>query len=324
MTLLWISFGIMLLAGALAVCWPIYRLEQRFSTRSVIGALTVMIVSGTLYTQIGSPGAPSGPDKLPNVDDMVERLAERLQQNPADVEGWKMLGRSYVQLQQFDRAVAAYEQAMERSEETDAQLYADLGEAVLLHEGQRVAGRAAALFESALAADPNNSKALFFGGIAALERGDPLLAADRWDALLALSPPPEVREILQQRVAEWRGTPLPGPASIAINVSVSDEAGAALPDNATVFIIARDPAQPMPPLAVTRRSIAELPGVVTLTDADAMIPGRTLSQFDAVEVVVRASRTGEPLPQSGDWFGSKTVALPAQGEIAIPIQQIVE
>ncbi len=46
------------------------------------------------------------------IDAMVERLAARLQQQPDDVDGWARLGRSYMVLNEPDKAREAYARAV--------------------------------------------------------------------------------------------------------------------------------------------------------------------------------------------------------------------
>jgi cytochrome c-type biogenesis protein CcmH len=43
---------------------------------------------------------------------MVDRLAARMEKNPADLEGWLKLGRSYNVLGEYDKAARAYEKAL--------------------------------------------------------------------------------------------------------------------------------------------------------------------------------------------------------------------
>lgn len=292
--------------------------------------IVVVAVSVGLYAWLGSPDVPSGRGQQPDIGQMVSSLAARLEAQPDDVNGWKMLGRSYMTLGNFPAAVTAYEKAVELESALNAQTLVDLAVAVAQADGQQLTARAVSAFENALAIDSNHPEALFYGGIAAFNRGDETLAADRWERLLATDPPSEVRAILEERIAVWRGEPLPEqqfatppePAREAIvnaSISVADTARQALPQGATVFVIARDPAQPSPPIAVTRRPLSELPAVISLGDRDSMIPGRTLSAFSEFELVVRASATGNPAQGPGDWYASTIVRPSESAAVALTI-----
>ena len=238
-----------------------------------------------------------------------------------------MLGRSYLTLQDFSGAVDAYERAVALESSQNAQTLVDLGEAILASGNSRIEGRTSALFESALALEPNNATALFYGGIGALNRDDRELAADRWEILVGLNPPAEIMRVLEQRIAEWRGvssqTDVRPDIVISAEISVPESVAASLPLEATVFIIARDPSQPSPPIAVTRRLLSELPDVVGLGDSDSMIPGRTLSAFAEFEIIARVSVSGQPIAQSGDWFGSQIVRPAENDKIKLSIEQQV-
>jgi cytochrome c-type biogenesis protein CcmH len=321
--MIWFLFGVMLLAAALCVAWPLYRHERRLlSPGLAAGVGTVLLLSAVLYSRIGTPVPPAAPD----VGEMIASLEGRLANEPDNLEGWKMLGRSHMQLENFAEAVRAYARAVELESGTNAQTLADLGEALLNSDSDSITGRAGELFENAVAVGPDNPKALFFGGIAAVARGDADLAADRWEALLAQSPPPEVQAILRERIAAWRGqgsgnavpaSAATGEAVVRVAVSMSEDARQAIGPDATVYIIARDPAQPSPPIAAVRRKAGELPLSVALGDADSMIPGRLLSSFDRLEIVARASLSGQPLEQAGDWYGRQTIAAGDAAEIRI-------
>jgi cytochrome c-type biogenesis protein CcmH len=321
---LWIGVAVMCVLAIMFVAWPLYKKQKRLSIQIAGTVIAIVIVSLGLYSLQGSPDIPSGAgvDSQPDIEQMVTSLATRLESDPDDVDGWKMLGRSYMTMQNFDAAVNAYERAVELEQSQNAQTLVALGGSLLASDNSQIEGRTSALFESALALEPNNPEALFYGGIAALNRGNQDLAASRWEILLGLNPPDQIRGVIEQRIAEWRGQPMPStvaPAtenvgvSIVADVSVGPAAREALPVEASVFIIARDPAQPSPPIAVTRRLLSELPAVIELNDSDSMIPGRTLSAFADVEVVVRVSVSGQPIAQLGDWFGS-AIVKPAEGE----------
>jgi cytochrome c-type biogenesis protein CcmH len=323
---IWLPLGLMLLAATLVVAWPMYRKERRLSPGLIASVVIVLGVSAVVYSGIGTPVPPPA---AASVDEMVAALDQRLQENPDDLEGWKMLGRSYMQLEDYPKAIVAFERAVAMESPASAQTLAALGEALLIGQGSAGSRRTVQLFESALAAEPTNPKALFYGGIVAIERGERELAADRWEALLALSPPPEIEDILRLRVAEWRGetqpAAQPGARSaetvIAVSVSLGPAAASGVSPDATVFIIARDPEQPSPPIAAARRTVSELPAVVSLSDADAMIPGRPLSGFERLEIVARVSMSGGPAAQPGDWYGDLVISDPGSVPVSIVIDR---
>ena len=320
--MIWLLFGVMLLAAVLCVAWPLYRHERRLSPGLLAGVGTVLVVSAAVYSVVGTPVPPETPD----IGEMMASLEARLAEHPDDLDGWKMLGRSFMHLENYPEAVRAFERAVALEGSGNAQTLVSLGEAVLGSDREALAGRAGQLFENAVAVEPGNPRALFYAGMAAAARGDTALAADRWEALLAQSPPPEIQAILRERVAAWRGegseaAGSPGQPVVQVGVSLSDDARAAIGPDATVYIIARDPAQPSPPIAAVRRKVSELPLTVALGDADSMIPGRLLSSFESLEIVARASRSGQPMEQAGDWYGQQTIA--AGGTVQIRIEQKV-
>ena len=348
---LWVLFGLMSLVAVAFAVIPLYRHHKTLSPLVGFAVLFVVTLSASLYYRQGSPDLTSaaGGD-LPSMDDAVASLAARLAENPEDAAGWKMLGRSYMSLGNFGGAVEAFEKAVQLESAQDPQTLVGLGEALMAQSNAPIDGHIASLFENALALDPNNPQALFYGGIAAFNRNDEALAADRWERLLSLNPPAEIRDILRQRVAEWRGEAPPpamaghppigeqpaqqqpaaevaGPISdgavVRASLTLSDEAKAALPAEATVFVIARDPAQPVPPIAVTRRRLSELPTLVELGDRESMVPGRDLSGFSEFELIARVSLSGQPGAQPGDWFGTIVVTPAEDNDVALPIGQQV-
>ncbi len=330
--MLLILFGIMLLLAAATVVWPVYLYQRRFS--ATIAAILVGIIglSASLYSHIGTPDtATANLAADSTVDAMVASLDARLQDNPQDLNGWKMLGRSYMQLGNQPKAIAAFEKAVALEGSSNGETLVSLGEAVFTDDQTTIDGRAGRLFESGLALAPDNPRALFYAGLAAAQRGDTLVAADRWELLLASSPPPQLEDVLRQRVAEWRGEPIPeslspsmpAAAVVAVDIAIGDSAAGAIEPAAVVFIIARDPGQPSPPLAVTRRRAGDLPAIVTIGDADAMVPGRLPSAYQQLEIIVRVSASGQPMAQPGDWFGQGMARLADGASIAIVIDQQV-
>ena len=327
--MIWLIFGSMLLAATIVVVWPLVQHEKRLSLQSIAAIVVVLALSAGMYANIGTPQEESAGSELASIEEMVASLDQRLRDNPDDLAGWKMLGRTHFQLRDYDKAIQALERAVQLESASNGQTLVDLGEAIWMQDPTTLTGRAGELFENAIATSPNNAKALFYGGLVAVERGERFLAADRWETLLALSPPEGIQEILQQRIAELRGEEMPvqevptGPI-VSAAIELAPAAEKAVDPNATVFIIARDPAQPSPPIAALRRRVAELPAVVALSDSDAMVPGRLLSGFSELEIVARVSVSGQPVALPGDWYGEKTVRPAESGDISIVIDREVQ
>lgn len=338
----WIVLVVLCLVAVVFVVWPLYRESRRLTPLLAAVMVFTVALSAGLYNHVGSPDVESAgvhSDALPDMESVMASLVQRLDKNPDDINGWKMLARSYMTLKRFDDSVGAYERAMELEDGQNAQTLVDLALAMLSRDGTAIEGRTAALIESALALEPNNPAALFYSGVASANRGDTDLAATRWEILLGLNPPAEIRSILEQRIAEWRGVPMesvPAPptaaaqespadpdAVVTARISLSENAISAITADANVFVIARDPAQPSPPIAVSRLRLSELPTVISLGDAESMVAGRSLSGFEEFELLARVSISGSPAETSGDWFGTLIVRPEDENSVFLAINQQV-
>lgn len=348
--MLWIVFGVMCFAAVVFAIWPFLRAQSKHVALMTAATIFVVGTSAGLYAQIGRPGIEDGSGQAGEMSAVVESLAARLANDPGDIEGWHMLGRSYMTLGNYGEAVKALQRATELESGQNAQTLVELGEAMLADSGQTMSPSIVAVFENALRLEPSNPGALFWGGIGAFNRGDQSLAADRWERLLGTNPPPEIREVLIQRIAEWRGEEASAPPQaaamlpassppatsqpvastpaadviVSASIALSDDAANSLPADGIIFVIARDPAQPTPPIAVTRQFLSELPAVVALDDASSMVAGRALSGFEEFELEARVSLSGQPGKQPGDWFGTVLVRPAENKSVSLSIDTQVQ
>jgi len=270
----------------------------------------------------------SWPADAPSVADspaaMVKRLAKRLENEPNDVAGWLMLGRSYSALEQFPLAQRAYQRADRLEGGRNAEALIGLAEAMVLQADGVVDERAGRIFEQALVLAPDSERALFFSGVAAQRRGDTATAISRFQSLLALNPPENIRPILEQQIAVLRaGTSAPaavaaasagadagstptqaasGEARVRVSITIAPTYASRVTPGATLFVFVRKPGQPGPPLAV-KRLPAALPVTVELGPQDSMVPGLAISAGDRVEVSAKISADGSATPKSGDVVG---------------------
>jgi len=327
-------------------------------TAIVLGA-TLPLFAFVVYGLIGDPeamlprsvqlSAPgSGEVTMPQIEAMVEKLAQRLENQTTPQEGdaqaWTMLARSYAVLQRYPEASRAYGRARALDPE-NAQLLADHADVMAMLQGQSVAGEPAKLVERALQLDPRNLKALALAGSAAFERKDYRGALNHWGQALPLAQPgsdfanglessmQQARAAAGQTAAGGNAvasTPAPtqkptitaGAAQVSGVVQLSAALAAKAAPTDTVFVFARAAEGPRMPLAILKRKVSELPLNFTLDDSSAMSPALSLSKFPNVMVGARISRSGEAMPRSGDLIGQAGPVPVGTGKLLITIDGV--
>lgn len=307
----------------------------------VLTSLSVGLLAAALY--LGNTnwpwqsGAPSPTVAAENSGTAIEALLKQTEAQPDSVEAWLELGHAYVNNSNFALASNAYQQAYALSKGQNVNAIAGLIEALVLTDQSSMNGRAALLVEEALKLQPNHPKALWYGGLIALQAENLPVARDRFKAMLALNPPQQVRTLLERQVQDLDQqlgeAPSTGSAAssaisrkVAVKVSLSAALQAQFKQPVALFVLARNPKQPGPPLAVERHTSSELPLQVELSADDAMLPSRTLAAANEVEIVARLSASGTPTEQSGDYFGKAVYSFAQQGEqgsVTIEINQRV-
>ena len=281
-----------------------------------------------------------------DMNEVTAQLEARLAANPGDVEGWQMLGRTYLVSGEAAKAVTAYQKAIDLTGGNDPALKLDLAEALVLTEDPAVQDQAKQIVDAAIAADASNGKALWYSGVMAIRAGDKETAKARWSKLLELSPPEDIRQIVVAQLAEL-GVEAPamaaasppamgagaasagaaeGPAptgrTIRIAISVDPKIAGKLQPGTPLFVAARQPGIPGPPLAAVRMSSDQLPTTVVLSDANSMMEGRNLSSVDDVEVVARVAFGGTAVTATGDLIGKVGQKKGGPTDVAIVIDQV--
>jgi len=336
--------------------------DQRGQRRAwfAAAALLLLIPSAAvvLYMRLGNPaaGEPAhaaatdgrNPHEIADTQivAMVDSLAQRLKARPDDADGWALLARSYQALGRFPEAADAYAHA-DALIPDNAALLADYADVLAMAQGRKLAGKPAALAQRALAIDPNHRKALALAATAALEARDLDGALAYWRRLLAQFPQAsdDAKQVtaiiaeIESAQREGKGVPVagdsaprrearalvtpPAAATIAGRVDISPALATKVALTDTVFIFARAVDGPRVPLAVLRIAAKDLPKEFTLDDSMGMAPGAKLSGAAAVIVEARISRSGNALPQSGDFSGRSAPVKPGAAGVKLVIDQVV-
>ena len=294
-----------------------------------VGAAIPLLALG-VYFVVGSPRMIEREAEhavtAQQVENMVARLAAKLRDNPDDIDGWRLLGRSYSALGRFDQAANAYAQAAMRAPR-DPQLLADFADALAMARGQTMQGEPEKLVLRALEIDPKNLKALALAGTAEYERKDYRAAAKTWGRMLPLVPPDSedaraIQSNIDEALAMAGSAPATAPQKAAPaaaralrgEVRLADKVKKdAAPDD-TVFIFARPVEGGGMPLAILKKRVRDLPVAFALDDSMAMAPTAKISGFPKVVITARVSKSGSAAPQPGDLQGtSAAVANDASG-----------
>jgi cytochrome c-type biogenesis protein CcmH len=342
MTLFVVVAALMAALAASAVAVPLLRDRQ---SRTVGAAAAVLIVAAAaalypLWSNWHWHDSAQNPAAGPDVAAMVAKLETQLREDPNDLKGWLMLGRSYVALERLDDAIVAYDHA-HRLDPGNAEAALGLGEAMSLRAGGNITPEAAKLFEQAVGVEPQNPKALLYGGFAAAARGDVATARSRWLALKEMHPPAQIEQLLDARIAEL-GTPgaanspadnAPAGNSVAqgssdadvsVNIRIAPAIKARLTREAPLFVFAREPGGKGPPLAAKRLTSAAIGTQIHLSAADSMMPGRVLTKGRRVSITARVSFSGQPLPAAGDLYGELTYDVGQDGTRDLLIDRIAD
>ena len=343
-------------AGAPAASAP--APVQRSKAAAIAVGIAVPLVSVLLYLGLGSPqgldprkdsAAQSAPHQLTQeqIESMVVRLAQRLESNPDDIEGWVMLARTYSALGRFAEAAGAYAKAEARFPR-DAQLLADYADSLAMAQGQSLQGKPEALIRRALQADGNNLKALALAGTVEFDKRNFAKAIEYWQRMLALLPPDSdmqdsVRASIKEAQDKQGGAPksstsvvqkTQGGAAKASPVEAKSArvsgtirlapalAARAAPDD-TVFVLVRPAQGSRTPIAAVRVKVKDLPFAFSFDDSMAMSPSTKLSDFTEVVVAARASKSGNVMPQGGDLEGASKPVRPGATGVMVDIANVI-
>jgi cytochrome c-type biogenesis protein CcmH len=324
--------------------WPAAGVPSRKRPwRIAAVASFVCIVAGAGYWLLRPPApvdahdghahatrtAASAPD--PAQLALLDALAERLKSQPQDAEGWLLLARAQVALGRHADAVASFRKTTTLST-PDAGVLTDMAYAVAMNNGRRLQGEPLELIERALSLDASHPKALGLAGTAAFDRQDYAGALKHWETLARTQPADgPLAEQLRVSMAEARrlggmkvqASQAVAAAQVSGTVRLSEKfKGRVSPDD-TVFVFARPAEGSRMPLAILRKQVKDLPLRFTLDDSMAMSPAAKLSGVSQVVVGARVSKSGQAMPQAGDFQGLTPATSVGATGVSIEIDEVV-
>lgn len=267
-------------------------------------------------------------DKIAMTAD-IGRLAQQMQNEPNNDQGWFLLAQSYMDMEIYGKAAQTFEHLINRYPQ-DFQLASYYMQAVYLRDGRQMTPQVKQAIKTTLSLNPHDVSALEILAMDAYSRSDFAGSLKYFRRALVGKPDKDRKKMIEQAIAGVEKTmrskgmkvppapPTPKPPgmgslamadaqgagdsqdgeaagkavhrSLDVRVEVGDDVK--VPDDASVFVFAKAVNGPPMPLAVQRMTRADLPKLVKLTDAMGMIKGMSLDNFNNVEVVARISSSG--------------------------------
>lgn len=322
---------------------------------SRLDTLEKMTASAPRTAANRAQGAAPGdhPTNLPPMDQLVEKLHQKLLEDPTNVDGWLLLGRSYSSMGRIAEAMDAYQKAYQQAPE-EPDVLVNYAQVLARQADGSLSGQPAELVRKAYQIDPQHPTALWMMGLMHFEQGEYQTTIDYWQQLAGMMPSDSnqgkelARYIAQAEQRLHPGTqvamapaprtqpaapsasqakPQPSPkvdaggSAISVRVSLDPALASKVSASDRVFIFARALSGPPMPLAAVSKQVSDLPLELTLDDSMAMMPQMKLSSFPQVLVGARISKSGTAMPQSGDLQGEVSPITPGQSD---PVSVVID
>ena len=312
-------------------------------------AVLIPLMAFSAYFLVGTPMAldpqlsaqAHGDEQLTpeRLASMADQLAERLQNEPNNAEGWVMLGRIQRALARYDEADLALQKSLALARNDDVMI--ERAEVLAQKNNGNFKGEPWAIINAVLKVDPTHGNALLLAGSAAFSEGRFKEALAYWERVKASLPPasPDAAALAEaiDQARERLGMPPLSPATNMANapasagvltakpasdgteritgrVSIDPALAAQVSPQDIVFIYANAAEGPRMPLAIIRTTVDKLPYDFVLDDSLAMNPQMKLSQVTSVMVRARISKTGNAMPQPGDFGASVGPVTPGSAD----------
>jgi cytochrome c-type biogenesis protein CcmH len=168
-------------------------------------AVVVPLASVGLYALVGTPSTLGGvePAKEMDVNEAIVALRARLKDHPDDAQGWLLLGQTFTMLKQPADARDAYDGALKADPANGAAMVGWAESDSLVRGDHRIEGRALALLQAAVAANPENQRALWLLGISQFQHEQYAEASATWKKLQPmLDPDSNVAHAVAEQIAQ--------------------------------------------------------------------------------------------------------------------------
>jgi len=184
-----VEFYFFIAAGTLIITWSLNSLYKRspYQNKKLLTVLGTMGIVSVVYLFIyqSISNYEEAKNEVVNQADKVhEALMQYVESNPSDVNALRVLAEYNLELGNYDQAYKYYQDAYLMNSSNDIAIILGLIESTLLSRPEVLTYDLNELINQALAINPKDQRALWFGGLIARANGDQVLAKERWLILL--------------------------------------------------------------------------------------------------------------------------------------------
>ena len=190
--------------GVIVIIWGLSSFFKKSSdqTKTLLMLIcSIALVSGfyLLTYQSVSNYQEAKDEEESQRDKVLEALVQYVESNPSDAQAIKVIAEYNLELGDYDQAYRYYQQAYLANVSNDISIIIGLVESTLLSRPEVLIYDLNDLINQALAINPIDQRALWFGGLIARANGDQELARTRWLKLLEDS---ELSDDMRQAINE--------------------------------------------------------------------------------------------------------------------------
>ena len=330
---------------------------QNSITIVLVVALLAIPFSFLFYNKLGNPNAinyvaptqkqrqaQNNEQQAPqmSMEEAMEQLEIRLEQNPDDVDGQMLYARSLISMKKYKKAVTAYRKSNKLAP-NESIIITELAEAIALANNNRsFLGEPEELLSKAVELEPNNQKALWLLGMTFYEHKNFTKTNELWTKLYGMMSDEGAKEQLLQQLNDIRvklgiegistetepALATTNKTSLSIKISLDEKLKDKLKGKpALLYIYTKTPTGMPMPIAVIRQPLEKIvndfPIEVVMNDSSSLQPNRKLSDFEQVKIGARISFTGNATPQDGDLQADELlVDLPYTDTVQLTIEHI--
>ena len=235
-------------------------------------------------------------------------VEKRAQQRPDNIYYWILLAKRAIQQNDLTGAKYNYSQAIKLSPD-DGYLLGQYAEILFMLAKSQFTDEVLFALDKAFAIDSSNPTVLGLKGIQAFESQQWQLAITYWqEAQRQMDQTSATVNALKAGIARAQKRLGIQPDQVAVSpqveIAVSIDQSIEFNPQQSVFVALVATSGAPIPLAAKKLRAGDLPIIITLSNADAVMAGYNLSSASEVKAVARLSQSGSATPQVGDWEDS--------------------